>query len=114
MAADVYAVSPHEGRGGWTWYTGAAGWMYRVGIEYILGLKKSGEKLIIDPCIPKDWPQYNMQYKYNKTFYHITVENPNCVNRGVKQIKVDGKVIEGNGFTLIDDGNVHKVYVTLG
>lgn len=114
MAADVYAVSPHEGRGGWTWYTGAAGWMYRVGIEYILGLKKRGEKIIIDPCIPKNWSEYQINYKYNNTSYNIIVNNPDGVDRGVKKINIDGKDISGNSFTLIDDGKEHKVYVTLG
>ena len=82
MAADVYSVPPHIGRGGWTWYTGSAGWMYRVGLEAILGLHRVGEILQIAPCIPKDWPGYEMTYRDGETSYQIRVENPDEVNRG--------------------------------
>ncbi len=114
MAADVYAVSPHEGRGGWTWYTGAAGWMYKVGIEYILGLKISGDTIKVDPCIPKDWPEFNIHYKYKDTLYDITVKNPNGVNRGVKFIEIDGIKIGEKSFEMKDDRKEHKVNVELG
>lgn len=114
MAADVYAVPPHVGRGGWTWYTGAAGWMYRVGVEHILGLKKRGETLIIDPCIPKDWDSYRMEYRYKDTKYVIHVMNPDRVNRGVKMIKLDGKESENRAVPLLDDRKEHYVEVTMG
>lgn len=114
MAADVYAVNPHVGRGGWTWYTGAAGWMYKVGIEYILGLKKNGEKLIIDPCIPKNWPEYLIKYRYKNTRYNIKIKNPEGVNRHVKEMNLDGKLLEEKYISLINDSKDHDVEVILG
>ncbi|MCG7854156.1 MAG: protein ndvB, partial [Methanosarcinaceae archaeon] len=85
VAADVYGMPPYNGRGGWTWYTGSAGWMYRLGIEAILGLRKKGSVLKIDPCIPKNWSEYELSYKHGKTVYRIRVENTNGVSRGVTQ-----------------------------
>ncbi|KPU27792.1 glycosyl transferase [Caloranaerobacter sp. TR13] len=114
MAADVYAVSPHIGRGGWTWYTGAAGWMYRVGIEYILGLKKEADKLIIDPCIPKNWFEYEIEYRYKDTIYNIKVTNPNKVNRGVGNIYIDGNIVKEKFIHLVNDNRKHLVEVILG
>ncbi|NSW91494.1 MAG: glycosyl transferase [Firmicutes bacterium] len=114
LAADVYAIPPNTGRGGWTWYTGAAGWMYRVGIEHILGIKKQGETLVIDPCIPADWSGYSVRYKYGKSEYEIRIQNPYRLNKGVKQVTVDSRVIEGNVLCLKDDGNKHLVEVILG
>ncbi|NLC68115.1 MAG: hypothetical protein GX754_04870 [Clostridiaceae bacterium] len=96
LAADVYATPPNTGRGGWTWYTGAAGWMYRVGIEHILGIKKRGESLVIDPCIPSDWPEYSVVYKYGSSVYEIHVKNPEKTCRGVKYIIMDGEKIKLN------------------
>ncbi len=113
-AADVYAVSPHEGRGGWTWYTGAAGWLYRVAVEYILGMKRKGERLKIDPCIPGDWREYSVSYRYKDTDYHITVKNPEGVNRNVKQVMVDGRIMEDKLIDLVNDGTDHGVEVILG
>ncbi|NLY43378.1 MAG: glycosyl transferase [Clostridiaceae bacterium] len=114
MAADVYAVHPHTGRGGWTWYTGAAGWMYRVGIEHILGLKKKGDRLIIDPCIPKEWDYYEMEYKYGDTQYVMRVKNPKHVNKGVQSIMMDKNAIENYEIPLIDDKKTHFIDVTMG
>lgn len=114
MAADVYAVHPHIGRGGWTWYTGAAGWMYRVGIEHILGLKKRGETLMIDPCIPKVWDEYRMEYRYMDTKYSICVSNPNEINKGVKSVKLDGILLENKTIPLVNDKKEHCVEVVLG
>lgn len=113
MAADVYAVPPHVGRGGWTWYTGAAGWMYRIGIEHILGLKISGDKLKVDPCIPKDWKEYHMTYSVGNTHYQITIKNPNAVNKGVREVYLNGNPTDKE-FTLLDDGNEHIVEVIMG
>ncbi|HWQ29362.1 MAG TPA: glucoamylase family protein [Negativicutes bacterium] len=114
MAADVYAVPPHTGRGGWTWYTGAAGWMYNVGMQQILGFKKKGGKILMDPCIPKDWPEYNIRYKHGKsTVYSITVKNPNRINKGEVLILQDGKRLEGNEILLAEDGKEHLVEITL-
>jgi cellobiose phosphorylase len=109
MAADVYAVYPNEGRGGWTWYTGAAGWMYRIGIEHILGLRKQGSYLTIDPCIPKKLNEYSVNYTFGSSVYEITVRNQSHQNREVTSIVLDGKSIEGNRIKLEDDGRSHTV-----
>ena len=114
MAADVYAVSPHVGRGGWTWYTGAAGWMYTVGVKYILGIQRQGDKLLINPCIPKDWKEYEISYRHNDSQYIIKVINPYGVNRGVSEIKIDGKIIEENYIPLKEDKEQYFVEVFLG
>jgi cyclic beta-1,2-glucan synthetase len=114
VAADVYGAEPYTGRGGWTWYTGSAGWMYRLGVEAILGLRREGEKLKIDPCIPKDWPGYEMTYRVAETEYQIKVENPDRVNRGVRQILMDGEQIPGDRIQLEGDGKLHQVVVVLG
>lgn len=114
LAADVYAASPHIGRGGWTWYTGAAGWLYKAGLEYILGLKKRYDKLYIDPCIPKYWEGFQIVYKYLGTEYHINVENPESVCRGVRSITVDNTNLLVDCINLIDDGKRHEVLVLMG
>jgi len=114
IAADVYGVAPYVGRGGWTWYTGSASWMYRLGIEAILGLKRKGDHLEIDPCIPDSWSSYELSYRDDETHYHIHVDNPHGVNRGVIQIKLDGTVIQGNTIPLLKDGRRHEVEVQLG
>ncbi|WP_236617245.1 GH36-type glycosyl hydrolase domain-containing protein [Thermoanaerobacter kivui] len=114
MAADVYAVEPHVGRGGWTWYTGAAGWMYRIAIENLLGLKKYGEKLIIDPCIPKNWDKYVIEYKYKDMKYLIDIRNPNGVNKGVKEVYIDGELVTDKTIDLTKKGNSHQVLVVMG
>ena len=90
VAADVYSRPPHTGRGGWTWYTGSAGWMYRVGVEAILGLTRRGGALHIDPCIPRTWPRFEVVFKSGRAEYRIVVENPQGVNRGVRPIELDG------------------------
>ncbi len=114
IAADVYSVYPHVGRGGWTWYTGAAGWLYRAGLEYILGFKKNGTALVIDPCIPSTWKEYKMSYTYNQGTYEITINNPEGVNKGVKKISVDGKISACNRIELVDDQRTHVVEVFMG
>ena len=114
IAADVYSASSHVGRGGWTWYTGSSGWMYRVGLEAILGIRRMGKTLQIDPCIPKTWASYQVTYRVGETTFQISVENPTGVNRGVKQIKLDGNVLNGNAVPLLEDGGQHQVNVMLG
>jgi len=89
---DIYSVAPHIGRGGWSWYTGSAGWTYRVGIEYILGLRIHGSVLMIDPCIPSSWPGFEARLAYEGTIYDIAVENPNRMSGGIAELVVDGKV----------------------
>ena len=116
MAADVYAEPPHVGRGGWTWYTGSAGWMYQAGVESILGFRLRDTTLVIDPCIPRAWPSYELDFRYHSTRYEIVVENPRGVSRGVSSVELDGSRLEGDGarVPLADDGATHRVRVILG
>ncbi|CZQ86184.1 glycosyl hydrolase 94 [Trichococcus palustris] len=114
MAADVYAVPPHSGQGGWTWYTGSAGWMYKAGLEYILGFQKHGATLLLDPCIPQKWPEYTIRYKYFDSIYNIKVKNPEGVNKGVKTIGEGRETREGNVLELVNDGKVHDIEVLMG
>ena len=122
--ADVYSVVPHIGRGGWTWYTGSAAWLYRAGLEAILGFSVRGDHLILNPCIPKSWPVYDIVYRHRGkldkvTRYEITVENPGRVHRGIVLLEVDGTAQEIIAkdmarIPLIDDGGTHLVRVVLG
>jgi cyclic beta-1,2-glucan synthetase len=114
VAADIYSQPPHTGRGGWTWYTGSAAWMYRVGMESILGITLRRGALRIDPCIPRDWPHFEVRYKAPHAEYRIVVENPGRVNRGVQRLEVDGVECPGQEVTLVDDDAVHTVRVVLG
>jgi cyclic beta-1,2-glucan synthetase len=114
VAADVYSVFPHVGRGGWTWYTGSAGWLYRAGMESILGFRVQGEFLVLDPCIPRAWPGFEIVYRHRSSRYEIAVENPKGVSRGVASVELDGKALAEGRVALVDDGAVHKVRVVLG
>jgi cyclic beta-1,2-glucan synthetase len=116
VAADVYSVPPHVGRGGWTWYTGAAGWLYRAGLESILGLRVEGNEMRVEPCIPSAWPRYEILFKYHSATYDIVVENPRRVGSGVAEVSVDGKRLAGKSprVRLEDDGEKHKVLVVMG
>ena len=114
VAGDVYSLPPHAGRGGWTWYTGAAGWLYRVGLESILGLQRSGSSLRIDPCIPGSWDQIEITYHYQSTTYHITVENPQGLEHGVSRVLLNGQPCDQGQIPLADDGGTHQVSVMLG
>jgi cyclic beta-1,2-glucan synthetase len=114
VAADVYSAPPHKGRGGWTWYTGSAGWMYRLGLEAILGLRRVGDVLRIDPCIPRLWSGYEIMYKFGETSYHILVDNPEGVNCCVTEITLDGKTLTGGDIQLLDDGKGHTVHLRMG
>jgi cyclic beta-1,2-glucan synthetase len=116
MAADVYTEQPHVGRGGWTWYTGSSGWMYQAGVESILGFRLRGTTLLIDPCIPRAWPGYQIDFRYHTARYEIVVENPQRVSRGVTTAELDGRVLAGAGaaIPLADDGVTHRVKVVLG
>ena len=112
---DVYSEPAHLGRGGWTWYTGSAGWMYRAGLEWMLGFRLRGATLQIDPGIPKAWRQFEIVFRYHSARYEIAVENPHGVSRGVNQVVLDGKLLEGNPvlIPLSDDGKSHAVRVIL-
>ncbi len=115
VAGDVYSVTPHVGRGGWTWYTGSASWLYRAGVEWILGFRVRGAILSIDPCIPRTWPGYAISFRYHSSIYEIKVENPSSVSRGVALAELDGKALSGPpNFPLVDDGAVHQLRVVLG
>jgi cyclic beta-1,2-glucan synthetase len=115
MAADVYTEAPHVGRGGWTWYTGSAGWMYQAGLEWILGFRLRGTTLLLDPCIPRAWPGYQIDFRYHSARYQIVVENPRGLSRGVASAELDGQALTGGAaIPLADDGARHWVRVVLG
>jgi cyclic beta-1,2-glucan synthetase len=116
VAADVYAMPPHVGRGGWTWYTGSAGWMQRAGIESILGLRLQGESLQLDPCIPTTWPRFELTLRYRTARYEIIVENPDAVSRGIARAEFDDTAIVERPLRvpLQDDGITHCLRVRLG
>lgn len=112
VAADVYAVAPHTGRGGWTWYTGSAAWMYRLIVESLLGLRLDVDKLHLSPCLPADWPSFTMHYRYRETVYHINVRQ-DVSSSGTIQIKVDGKELQDTAIPLVDDHKEHWVEVRI-
>jgi cyclic beta-1,2-glucan synthetase len=114
VAADVYSALSYAGRGGWTWYTGSSGWMFRLGLEVILGIGRLGETLQINPCIPKSWQNYQVAYRVGETTFQIQVHNPSGINQGVKQVILDGKVLSGNRIPLLRDGSQHQVNVLMG
>jgi cyclic beta-1,2-glucan synthetase len=117
VAADVYAASPHIGRGGWTWYTGSASWFYRVALGSLLGLRvfaENGEQfLVVDPCIPKRWPGFELTYLHGAATYRVRVDNPRGVNQGVDRVELDGQAVESCRVRLVDDGAEHEVVVVL-
>ena len=120
VCADVYSQPPHVGRGGWTWYTGSAGWMYRAGLEWILGFRVQGTTLLLDPCVPKTWQGFEIRYRYRSARYEIAVENPGGVSRGITSWVLDGVAQPtpppGSPacMSLADDGATHQVRVILG
>jgi cyclic beta-1,2-glucan synthetase len=114
IAADIYSVFPHTGRGGWTWYTGSSAWMYRLGIEAILGISRVGNALNINPCIPHDWQGFKVDYRFGSARYKISVANPLKVNQGVKEILLDGSPQPDGSIFLVDDGLRHEVYILMG
>ncbi|MCJ7737637.1 MAG: hypothetical protein MUQ10_10050, partial [Anaerolineae bacterium] len=114
VAADVYSQHPHVGRGGWTWYTGSAGWMYRLGVEAILGIHRRGNTLHFQPSIPSDWSSYTVIYRHKTAVYRIQVENPNAVSCGVRSILLNGETVTDPWITLRDDDQTHSVHVLMG
>jgi cellobiose phosphorylase len=114
IAADIYSQFPHAGTGGWTWYTGSAGWMYRLGLEAILGISRVGKALNINPCIPRHWPGFKVDYRFGTTHYKISVKNPHNVNLGIRQILLDGNSLPGSLIPLVEDGQPHEVWVVMG
>lgn len=121
MAADVYSTPPHKGHAGWTWYTGASGWMYQAGIEWIIGLRRQGDRLYINPCIPQEWPGFTASYRFGSAEYKIAVQNPSHHFRGFSKLSVDGKEVDKAMFSvekgpfvqLQDDGQIHEIVLTL-
>ncbi|WP_347332323.1 GH36-type glycosyl hydrolase domain-containing protein [Marinimicrobium locisalis] len=114
MCADIYGVSPHIGRGGWTWYTGAAGWMYRLTTETLLGLQLEVDHLRIAPCIPGAWDSYKIHYRFRETVYHINIQRVGEPSGEVSRLTVDGTECSGARIPLIDDRQEHFVEVELG
>jgi cyclic beta-1,2-glucan synthetase len=114
VAADVYSKPPHVGRGGWTWYTGSAGWMYRVAIENILGVRLRGNRLSLSPCIPAAWPGYEVRICRNSTTWTIRVENPDHIEHGDMKIVIDGRIASGAEIILEDNRLPHTVQAILG
>ena len=114
ICADIYSAAPYVRRGGWTWYTGSAAWMYRLGLEAILGFKKIGNTLHIDPVIPPAWDGFEIRYQFGGSGYLIEVHNPEHVSRHVLEILLDGQRLIDNNIPLIDDRQEHRVVVTMG
>ena len=114
VAGDVYSVAPHVGRGGWTWYTGAAGWMYRAALESVFGFRLHGNHLRIEPCIPRGWRKYEITYRKGTASYQIEVHNPQGVSSGVSEIELDGEPQGVSEIPLLDDGRAHHLRVVLG
>ena len=114
MAGDVYALKNHVGRGGWTWYTGAASWIYRIWLEEVLGFKRRGDRLTIDPVVPKDWPGFRLRYRHQNTHYNVAIENPEHISHGVDLVELDGVAVPDKTITLRDDGGSHDIRVRMG
>jgi cyclic beta-1,2-glucan synthetase len=114
IAGDVCAHPAHAGRGGWTWYTGSAGWMYRAGLESILGLRRRGAAFELDPCIPASWPGYEITWRFGGTLYEIAVSNPKRRCRGVAEARLDGAPVDFRAVPLVDDGVPHRLRLVLG
>jgi cyclic beta-1,2-glucan synthetase len=117
LAADVYGVQPHTGRGGWTWYTGSSSWFYNVAVRNALGIRIMADDgaryLVVDPCIPKTWPGFSASVRNGGTTYEVRVENPRGVNRGVERVTLDGALCDDRRVRLADDGGTHEVVVSL-
>jgi cellobiose phosphorylase len=113
VAADVYAVSPHAGRGGWTWYTGSAAWMYRLIVESLLGLKLEVDKLSFEPCIPAEWDAFTVHYRFRETVYHMKVRQRHAGGEGATTVTLNGVVQEGSEISLVDDRGEHFVEVMM-
>ena len=114
VAADISNQAGRAGQGGWTWYTGSAAWMYRLGVERILGLRREGVSLQIDPCIPPSWPGYRIEYRYGSSLYLIEVQNPDGASRGVREVLLDGSPLPDGRIPLVDDGATRSVRIRLG
>jgi cyclic beta-1,2-glucan synthetase len=108
--ADVYSAPGKEGQCGWTWYTGSAGWMYRIWIEEVLGFQLRGNQLSIQPAIPAEWPGFEITYRYRSATYRIVVEQGNTTSKGME---LDGVAVSGDFIELADDGRRHELVVRI-
>ena len=113
IVADMYSGNNLTGRGGWTWYTGSSSWFNKIGIEAILGLKIKNKILTINPCIPKEWKEYSIKYKYKTSIYNIKVKNPNGKNTGINKMWQNGKEIEEKEIKLEDSGRINEIEVEM-
>jgi cyclic beta-1,2-glucan synthetase len=113
FAGDVYCGSGFDGRGGWSWYTGAAGWIYRIVLEDVLGIRRRGAELHVVPCIARAWSSYSVEYRYGTSSVRLTVENPEGLETGAVALVIDGSPVAGDRVPLVDDGRRHDVRVTL-
>jgi cyclic beta-1,2-glucan synthetase len=114
VAADVYAHPLQAGRGGWTWYTGSAAWLYRFGLESILGMTRRGTVLSLDPCIPTSWPGFATTLRLGGSRYEITVTNPDRLSRGIMRATLDGKTVDPSAIPFVDDGAIHQIHALMG
>jgi len=114
LDGDVYARPPHAGRGGWSWYTGSAGWLYRAGIEHVLGLKGRGDHFTMSPCVPSSWTSFSITWKHRGSTYLIEVSNPDRVWTGVLKAEMDGQHVDHRSIPLVDDSGNHVVKITMG
>jgi cyclic beta-1,2-glucan synthetase len=113
IAGDVYSKPPHVGRGGWTWYTGSASWVYRVVLESILGFNRRGDRITLRPCCPPEWPGFEISYRFGGATYEIKVENPEHVESGRLSISLDEEPLPGAELPILEDGQHHRVKVTV-
>ena len=109
VAADVYAVAPHTGRGGWTWYTGSAGWMYRLLIETLLGVNRAGDQLHLTPRLPESWNTCKVHYRFRQTVYHVTITRLPAEAAEENQLFLDGEALPGDILSMVDDHREHSV-----
>ena len=109
IAADVYGAGNLAGRGGWTWYTGSSSWYYEAGVCYILGLKIENEILTLEPCIPSNWSEYSIRYKFGESIYHIKVTNPSHKNTGISEMKLNGEIVENKQIKLVKTGGIYQI-----
>ena len=115
VAADVYTHPAHIGRGGWTWYTGSAAWMYRLGLESILGLRRRGDSFAVAPCIPGSWDGFVVRWRHGREpSTRSRVENPGHRSRGIAEAVLDGAPVDARAIPLVDDGAVHRLQVMMG
>jgi cellobiose phosphorylase len=113
VAADVYAVAPHTGRGGWTWYTGSAGWMYRLLIETLMGLRLEGDRMQLAPRFPEQWARCKIHYRYRQTPYSVTISRSTHGLPGISQTFLDGKELTDGIIPLVDDHREHSIEMRL-